>query len=242
MEPFRWRNCYADVQTYRHGRTIQTYFDDVIIPALDTLDRKAEELEQRGGAWAAFAKPDMQDVIRETKLAFSLAIQSIWERQLRAYIIGCARELYPAEDFPARIERADWEGLQKYFAKLRGIELRDFPSFVILDILQHLGNAARHGDGRSAGRLVEQCPDFWRFVPQMQLEQTAAAIYRTVATMDVPVQRLAIFVGAVSEFWEDTCYIYNESIEPKDLNLEARLARERLERKWIPKTPGRRGE
>ncbi|MBY3397143.1 hypothetical protein HFN88_31355 [Rhizobium laguerreae] len=160
MEPFRWRNCYADVQTYRHARTIQTYFDDVIIPALDTLDCKTEELEQRGGAWATFAKPDMQDVIRETKLAFSLAIQSIWERKLRGYIAGCARELYPVEDLQIRIERADWEGLQKYFAKLRGIELRDFPSFMILDILQHLGNAARHGDGKSAGRLVEQCPDF----------------------------------------------------------------------------------
>ncbi len=237
MEPFRWRNCYADVQTYRHARTIQTYFDDVIIPALDTLDHKTEELEQRGGAWAAFAKPDMQDVSRETKLAFSLAIQSIWERQLRGYIAGCARELYPAEDLQVRIERADWEGLQKYFANLRGIELRDFPSFVILDILQNLGNAARHGDGKSAGRLVEQCPDFWGYVPQVQSEEPASAIYRTVAMMDVPVQRLETFVGAVAEFWEDTCYICNESIERKDLSLEVRLARERLERKWIPQTP-----
>ncbi|SEP22268.1 hypothetical protein SAMN05216228_10536 [Rhizobium tibeticum] len=54
MEPFRWQNCYADVQTYRHARTIQTYLEDVIAPALETLDRKTDELERLGGAWAAF--------------------------------------------------------------------------------------------------------------------------------------------------------------------------------------------
>ncbi|MCF1449907.1 hypothetical protein FS815_24260 [Agrobacterium vitis] len=183
MELFRWQNCYADVQTYRHAKTIQTYLDDVIVPALDTLDRKTEELGQRGGAWAAFAKPDMQDVIRETKLAFSLAIQSIWERQLRAYITGCAKALRPEEDFGGRIERADWEGLQKYFANLRGIELRQFPSFSMLDILHHLGNAARHGDGKSAARLVDQCPDLWAHLPRLQAEEPTSSIYRTVALM-----------------------------------------------------------
>lgn len=142
MEQFRWQNCYADVQTYRHARTIETYLNDVIVPALDTLDRKTEELEQRGGAWAAFAKPDMQDVIRETKLAFSLAIQSIWE-------------LRPAENLQREFEEANWQRLQAFFLKLRGIALSDFPSFETLDLLQHLGNAARHGDGKSAARIAE---------------------------------------------------------------------------------------
>ncbi len=235
MELFRWQNCYADVQTYRHATTMQTYLDDVIIPALDTLDRKAEELEQRGGAWAAFAKPDMQDVIRETKLAFSLAIQSIWERQLRAYIIGCAKELRPAEDLRTKIERADWEGLQKYYTNLRGIELRDFPSYSMLDILHHLGNAARHGDGKSAARLVENCPDLWPHLPPQLAEKQPSAVYRSVALIDVPVLHLKTFAAAVADFWNDTEYIYNESIERKDPSLEAKLARDRIERTWVPK-------
>ncbi|NEI63866.1 MULTISPECIES: hypothetical protein [Rhizobium] len=234
MEPYRWQNCYADVQTYRHARTIKTYLDDVIIPALDTLNRKADELEQRGGAWAAFAKPDMQDVNRETKLAFSLAIQSMWERQLRAYIVGCASELHPAEDRRGDIERANWEVLQKFFFNLRGIGLQDFPSFEILDVLHHLGNAARHGDGKSAGTLVHRCPDLWAHLPQTLSDEPPSAVYRTVAMMDVPVGRLRGFAEAICEFWGDTKYIYEESIERKDAGLEARLTQERLQRKWIP--------
>ncbi|MCF1450144.1 hypothetical protein FS815_25465 [Agrobacterium vitis] len=54
------------------------------------------------------------------------------------------------------------------------------------------------------------------------------------ALINVPVPHLRTFAGAVAEFWDDTKYIYNESIERKDPSLEARLARERLERKWVP--------
>ncbi|KAA9384122.1 hypothetical protein [Neorhizobium galegae] len=235
MNVFRWQNCYADVQTYRHGRTIQTYLEDVIVPALETLDRKTDELEARGGAWAAFAKPDMQFVIRETKLAFSLAIQSIWERQLRAYLLGCAKELCPTEDLQSKIERADWEKLQKLFFRLRGIELCVFPSFGVLDILQNLGSAARHGDGGSAVKLIHQCPDLWEHLPAQVFEDEAPLVYRTVAMIDVPVDRLKDFAKAVAVFWEDSEYIYNESIERKDPQLEEKLARERLTRQWIPR-------
>src|SRR3546814_18258276 len=93
----------------------------------------------------------MTDMLRESKLAFGLAIQSIWERQLREYLRGCAGELVPGEPIGAKIERADWKALRKYFRKLRGIELEVFPSFDNLDLLQHLGNACRH---RSAERRV----------------------------------------------------------------------------------------
>ncbi|WP_210216962.1 hypothetical protein [Rhizobium tibeticum] len=179
----------------------------------------------------------MQYVIRETKLAFSLAIQSIWERQLRAYVLGCARELRPAEDLQSKIERADWEKLQKFFISLRGIELRAFPSFDVLDILQNLGSAARHGDGGSAKKLIRQCPDLWAHLPEALTNGIAPFDYRTVAMLDVPVDRLKGFAEAVAGFWEDAEYIYNESIEPKDAHLEARLAKERLQRKWIPQRP-----
>ncbi|CUX66598.1 conserved hypothetical protein [Agrobacterium tumefaciens str. Kerr 14] len=235
MEPFRWKNCYADVQTYRHAATIRTYLQDVIVPALETLDRKVDELEQRGGAWAAFARPDMMDVKRETKLAFSLAIQSIWERQLRAYLLGCARELRPTENLQTKIERADWEKLQVFFASLRGIELRAFPSFDALDILQNLGSAARHGDGGSAKKLIHQCPDLWAHLSEALKDGNAGLEYRTVAMMDVPFDRLEGFAEAVARFWEDAEYIYNESIETKAAQLEARLADERLQRRWTPR-------
>src|SRR3546814_16259514 len=98
----------------------------------------------------------MTDMLRESKLAFGLAIQSIWERQLREYLRGCAGELVPGEPIGAKIERADWKALRKYFRKLRGIELDGFTSFDKLDLLPHLGHACPHGAGHSAAELVRR--------------------------------------------------------------------------------------
>lgn len=38
MTPFRWKNCYADVAAARHDMTIQSFLDDVILPAIRALE------------------------------------------------------------------------------------------------------------------------------------------------------------------------------------------------------------
>lgn len=182
-----------------------------------------------------FERSDIEDVLRETKMAFALAVQSIWERQLRSYLLGCARELRPKEPLGKKIERADWEGLRKLFGDLRGIGLEAFPSFEALDTLQLLGNACRHGDGASAVELSRRCPDLWRPIPLMPFgDQPLQVNLQPVETMEVTVEQLHGFVDAIVEFWQDAEYIYNESIQSKHPSLEARLARERVERKWLP--------
>ncbi|MER8458399.1 hypothetical protein NKH24_20255 [Mesorhizobium sp. M1300] len=235
MTPFRWQNCYADVAASRHDRTIRSYLDEVILPALISLDRRIDDLGRNKEPWAAFEKGDIEDVLRETKMAFALAMQSIWERQLRSYLLGCARELRPGEPVDKRIEGADWKGLRKLFSELRGIGLEAFPSFEALDTLQLLGNACRHGDGASAVELSRRCADLWRPIPPMPFgDQLPQVNLQTVGAMDVPIERLCGFVDAIVEFWEDAEYIYNESIQSKHPSLESRLARERAERKWVP--------
>jgi hypothetical protein len=236
MPPFRWKNCFADVQASQHDRTIQSFFDDVIGPALATLDRRIVELGRSNDPGDCFAQSDMEDMLRETKLAFALSIQSIWERQLRAYLQGCARELRPDEPLIAKIEKANWEKLCGIFGALRGIGLEQFPAFAVLETLQHLGNACRHGDGASAIKLADLCPDLWPPVPPMPLEfNPPSPCPPPVAAMDIPVRRLAQFVAAIAQFWLDAEYIYNESIEVKHPNLEARLVLERAERHWMPR-------
>jgi len=236
MTPFRWQNCYADVEASRHDKTIKSYLDDVILPALGSLDRRIDDLGRREEPWAVFERSDIEDVLRETKMAFALAVQSIWERQLRSYLLGCARELRPKEPLGKKIERADWEGLRKLFRDLRGIELEAFPSFESLDTLQLLGNACRHGDGASAVELSRRCPDLWRPISPMPLgDEPLQVKLQPVGTMEVTVKRLHGFVDAIVEFWQDAEYIYNESIQSKHSSLEARLARERMERKWMPR-------
>ncbi|PSM16481.1 hypothetical protein [Nitratireductor sp. StC3] len=236
MTPFRWTNCYADVQASKHDMTIRSYFEDVIVPAIATLEEKISALGRSHSPGDVFAQADMEDVLREAKLAFGLSVQSIWERQFRAYLRGCAKELRPDEPLENRVARADWKDLQKHFRDLRGIGLDNFPSYQTLDTLQHLGNACRHGDGASAIELSKRCPDFWSPVPPMPTEMhlPGPEVAPSVAMMDIPVESLQEFVEAIAEFWRDAEYIYNESIERKHPSLVAKLAREREQRHWLP--------
>lgn len=228
----------ADVHASRHDMTIESYFHDVITPALATLDARIDELARSDDSGDRFAQSDMEDVLRETKLAFGLSIQSIWERQLRGYLQGCASDLRPSEALGPKIEKANWEKLRKIFRTLRGIGLEEFPSFATLDILHYLGNACRHGDGESAVRLAGLCPDFWPMAFFSLSEENSPP----VSAMDIPVARLSEFVHAIARFWGDAEYIYNESIERKHPSLEARLVRERSERTWTPQAREGDGE
>jgi hypothetical protein len=40
MRVFRWKNCYAGVAASTRGCTVQSFFDDVIAPAIRTLGGK----------------------------------------------------------------------------------------------------------------------------------------------------------------------------------------------------------
>lgn len=169
-------------------------------------------------------------------MAFGLSIQSIWERQLRGYLRGCAEELRSGDGLAARVRKGNWEKLCTLFLELRGIRFDAFPSFAELEILQLLGNACRHGDGPSAVELAKRCPELWPVYSPMPFEdQPPDSGPPSVALMDVPVERLRAFIAAIAAFWDDAEYIYNESIERKHPSLEARLARERIERRWRPR-------
>ena len=41
---FRWKNCYADVAASKHGIIVQSFFDDVIAPAIRALEEKITAL------------------------------------------------------------------------------------------------------------------------------------------------------------------------------------------------------
>jgi len=38
--PFRWRNCHADIGTWRHAQTLELLLTDVILPGLGNLETK----------------------------------------------------------------------------------------------------------------------------------------------------------------------------------------------------------
>jgi hypothetical protein len=237
MTPFRWKNCLADVLASKHNLTIKSFLDNVVQPSIQFLEDKIAELGRSEDETAIFEISDMQEVLRETKLAFCLSVQSIWERQFRSYLRGCARDLQPGRNLAEQVEKANWENLCALFQELRGIRLSEFPSYRELETLHLLGNACRHGDGTSAIQLLERAPELWPTFPPMPPEfQTHPRSLPSVAMIDIPVARINSLVDAVVNFWLDTEYIYNESIERKHPRLEARLILERAERTWRPQT------
>jgi hypothetical protein len=237
MTPFRWKNCYADVGASKHGIIVRSFFEDVIAPTIRAIEEKIRALGCSDDPVDAFAQADMNDVLQETKMAFSLSVQSIWERQLRGYLGGCAEELCPGKDLAAQAAKGDWKKLCLLFLELRDIRLEAFPSFSELETLHLLGNTCRHGDGPSAVELAKRCPELWRVNPPWPFEeQPLHSEPPRVALMDVPVERLRGFVVAIAAFWDDAEYIYNESIERKHPILEAKLIRERAKRSWRPET------
>ncbi len=238
MTPFQWKNCFADIASARHDITIQSFFDGVISPAIRALEDRIAELGKSEEPFARFMQNDIEIILAETKKAFALSVQSIWERQLRGYLRGCAKELLPCENLGAKIEKADWTKLCALFRDLRGIELKNFPSFSDLDTLHYLGNACRHGDGASAVKLTERHPEWWPvYTPLPPAFGPSEPPKRTVDSMDVPIEAIARFVAAIAAFWADAKYIYNESIERKHTSLETMLGRERTERAWRPQMP-----
>jgi len=45
-EPFRWKNCFADVASSGYGEMALSYLSDVIEPSLATLERRVGELRE----------------------------------------------------------------------------------------------------------------------------------------------------------------------------------------------------
>lgn len=236
MTPFVWKNCYADVQAWRHDQTIREFVRDVVKPAIAVLDDKITALSLSDVPAREFIQTDTEDVRRETKLAFALSVQSIWERQFRGYLTGCASELQPEVNLKRKIQRAEWLDLCKLFAELRGIALSQFPSYEALRTLHLLGNACRHGDGPSTIELYERRPELWSSAPRLYEDIIGAPTPGPppVQLMEIPVSIIEELSEAAASFWEDQGYIYNESIERKHESLEARLATIRPHRTWRP--------
>lgn len=206
-----------------------------MLPALKEVDCKIGEIGNSKEPARAFIQYDMQIVRQETVKAFALSIQSIWERQLRAYLLRCARDLRPEEDLEKKISAANWKQITKLFFSLREIKIQAFPSYMALEALHHLGNVCRHGGGTSAIELSKSRPDLWRQHTATLFNQPLSKNSRhLVETMEITNDHLSEFVDAIASFWLDIGYIYNESIEKKHPSLEARLVKERINRSWIP--------
>ncbi|MGE8450902.1 MAG: hypothetical protein ACN6OP_09870 [Pseudomonadales bacterium] len=158
VDTHRWAHGYQDVLTFKHGMQVRAFLRDVVEPSLAALDTDIAAWAASNEGGAPFAHADAQALLQSTVEAFCLAIQSLWERQLRSYLRGCVT--FPPGDLVLlnRIAKDAWPQVQRHFESLRGIPMTAFDSFAVLDLLQLIGNACRHGDGPSSKTLFREHP------------------------------------------------------------------------------------
>lgn len=247
IDAFTWSNLQSDVFQYRHANAMLLYLKKVVNPALDAVDAEHEKMSRSDEPAAVFQVNDMAVLRESTTQAFTLSVQSLWERQLREYLKECARELKYDASFVGKLEMAKWADLLKYFQKLRGVPLQDFDSYPYLDLLQMIGNACRHGDGVSARKLYERRSDLWPNWPPRILPDWLGASLHNVNTVPLfsqirlPRSLLEQLTQAVIWFWEDHRYIYTNSIackHPSIVGALAKMREERARRKWPGKCVG----
>lgn len=240
IETFTWQNLSADVHLALHANSVRLYLDSVVKPAMDAIDATHAELASSDEPGAEFMLADVEDLHRSTVEAFALAIQSLWERQLREFLKGCARDLKRDEAFIASLATADWTKLVKVFGELRGLPLQAFDSFEDLELLQLLGNACRHGDGKSARLLFARWPDLWPMWPPALPELWDGPPLKNMpahppfSQISVPRALLDRLGNAVIWFWEDHNYVYTNSISRKHESVPRKLKAMREERARRP--------
>lgn len=209
-----WTNTHADVATYAHGRTISSFITDIVHPSVAKLEDKTEAYRHSEDPVDAFNLSDTEDLISETLKAFCLSLNSIWERQLRAHMSGVARELFDDPKLIKSCQKLPWNELNSLYHKLRGFKLDYFRAHDQLDTLQLLANVCRHGEGVSLDRLSQKRPELWHQETTPMPGMPQLPRFR-VDNLSITVGLLEELGSAIEAFWEQSGYIYLESLNRK---------------------------
>ncbi len=213
----------ADVYSAKNGDVVEAFLQRIVHPTFEGLQARIDSLLKEVGTdvSAIFLMSDLAVLKIETGQAFCLSIQSIWERQLRRYVEGCA-EVLDVGDQAKHIKMArapQWEQIEEAFFRVRGIRLSNMPCCAELSMLHLLGNACRHGAGKSMDSLWEKHPELW---PMDSGDGIRPGIGPVISA-----ELLQNFCESIRDFWDEVEYIYNESISAKSASLERKLQIER---------------
>lgn len=194
--PHPWKHSWADAYAARNDLVASEFLELVVRPSITALTQKHQEyVSSDDPVLYGFAAMDQLDLINKTVSAFCLSIQALWERQLRTYLTNCVKSVPIADIDPHRLESAQWgQRLDNLFIDVRGIELKSFESYAMLDLLHLLANACRHGEGRSSRELFARHPNLW------PAGESPAAAFQSLPITE---ELLEGFVNAIVLFWMD---------------------------------------
>lgn len=225
--PYKWTLGFADAYASSYGSDVADYLRWVIEPSLAALEKRREELAQAAEDDSVFHF-DLSDhvrLIRRTYMTFALAIQSLWEQQLRSYVTTCASGYSIEGVSPYKLESAKWgDELNEVFYNVRGLRLDGFDSYPALTQLQMLGNVCRHGAGESARRLHKRHPELWPaplFFPWEKTERIAPPVEH----IQISLELLTRYVSAVALFWLDIERHGLDSLVKNQPDLQKAIAR-----------------
>lgn len=216
LPKFSWRSGYGDVTCYRCDDVVQDYWAKIALPALDHAEKEVAFWENNQEGGAPFVYANVVDQLSVTASAMCLSIQSIWERQLRAYLLACIDR--KDETLADRIQHASWDVIQALFTELRGVPMQAFLSYHDLNLLVQLGNVCRHGAGRTANALWRNYPGLWPGTTWPA--DTARA--PPVDQMHVGRELLARMVCAIVSFWQMIGYFIRKALQSKTSHWCAR--------------------
>lgn len=220
-----------------HLQSLELFREKVVRPSLQALDAEITRLHASDEPAEIFITDDYAELFQTTVEGYLIAVQSMWERGLRAMLIQRERKLTDTPNAHA-LERATWEGkpqsLQDHFVRLMGVPLHAFDIFPDLDILQNLANAIRHGDGASARKVHELCPKLW-FHWIEPGEVLVAGPYRIVGPHDgpkhppfeaitLPERLLEQMIQSAMWFWEDIELMRCNSFKRKSPIVVAKIS------------------
>ena len=237
-----------------HLESLKLFRDSVVQPSLQALDAEITKLQGSNDPAAVFIYDEYAALFQTTVESYLIAVQSMWERGLRAMLIQREKKLTQTSQ-PLVLERATWGGkspsLQDHFFRLMGIPLHAFDSYPDLDLLQSLGNAIRHGDGAAARKVHQLCPNLW-FNWIAPGEEIVAGPFRMVAPHDgprnppfdlitLPESVLGQMIQSVMWFWEDIENMRCNSLKRKHHSVVAKIsawqasrAHRQSSRVWLP--------
>lgn len=215
---FAWRNGPGEIASTKFEDQVLRYWRNVALPALASADIEVEQAlaATETDVSAVFVHTDRVDQHQVTALTMGIALQSLWERQLRRYLGACVAS---DEAMQKRVQKVPWTDLQKLFYVLRGVPLKAFASFPDLDLLSQIGNVCRHGDGITADRLWKTHPELWPYSENQGQPGAAPPVEHIHLGTDL-LSRLA---DAVATFWAFISYLYTENLRVKHPSVERRL-------------------
>ncbi len=160
--PSPWQGCVPDIDANRYAWSLRHYFQAVIQPAMEALDRDSNNLleKRKSEPGLIFVWAENEGLKHVTGLTFCLALHSHFERQLRQYLGDCANVLQQVPMLSSVLSNR-WADVEGAFKALRGIPPLAVPGYVNVAVVKLMADVCRHGAGRSLRKLHDAAPALW---------------------------------------------------------------------------------